>query len=381
MNQEKIGKFICECRKKKNMTQGELAEKLGVSDRTIGNWENGRNMPDLSLFKPICDELGITINELLSGEKIKKDIYQEKLEENIINTIDYSNKKIRVSNNILGISLIIIGLLLSFSAVCIFPSDSSWGSIYSIIGTIISIAGLFKLTKKLNIINRLLICTSYFILFMAFLITIDYISVVTLKQIPRFCLLKTSNEIVYECDSIFYNYYEVNSGTKNKYIIIDKEKKYVMDNIPITPFNRTKAGIDNIIKYQNKYLGKNSNTGNLIRNLPLSEYGYDFKIDTSNLGLIIDYHITDWYINDNKYLEKSLVYNAISIFSLIENANYIKFNFSGNSYNVKRSTLEENYPHYQEIKSSKEGFNIYLENKLYDNDFISEMFNKIINNN
>ena len=91
MNQEKIGKFILDCRKKKNMTQSELAEKLGVSDRTIGNWENGRNMPDLSLFKPLCDELDITINELLSGENIKKEKYQEKFEENIINTIDYSN--------------------------------------------------------------------------------------------------------------------------------------------------------------------------------------------------------------------------------------------------------------------------------------------------
>ena len=78
MNQEKIGKFIAECRKKKNMTQQELAEKLGVSDRTVGNWENGRNMPDLSLFKPLCKELEITLNELLSGENLTKENYQEK---------------------------------------------------------------------------------------------------------------------------------------------------------------------------------------------------------------------------------------------------------------------------------------------------------------
>ena len=57
MNQEKIGKFIAECRKNKKMTQSELAEKLGVTDKSIGNWENGRNMPDLSLFKPLCAEL------------------------------------------------------------------------------------------------------------------------------------------------------------------------------------------------------------------------------------------------------------------------------------------------------------------------------------
>ena len=76
MNQEKIGKFISECRKKKKMTQEQLATKLGVTDKSVGNWENGRNMPDLSLFKPLCDELGITINELLSGEKISKEKYQ-----------------------------------------------------------------------------------------------------------------------------------------------------------------------------------------------------------------------------------------------------------------------------------------------------------------
>ena len=145
MNQEKIGKFIAECRKNKKMTQSELAEKLGVTDKSIGNWENGRNMPDLSLFKPLCDELDITINELLSGEIIKKEKYQEKFEENIINTIDYSTKKINISINTLGIVLIVLGILISLTAMTIFPSDSSWGSIYSIIGCFISLVGINKL--------------------------------------------------------------------------------------------------------------------------------------------------------------------------------------------------------------------------------------------
>ena len=96
MNQEKIGKFIAKCRKDKKMTQSYLAEKLGVTDKSVGNWENGRNMPDLSLFKPLCDELGITINELLSGEKLNKEEYQEKFEENIINTIESINKNLTV---------------------------------------------------------------------------------------------------------------------------------------------------------------------------------------------------------------------------------------------------------------------------------------------
>ena len=142
MNQEKIGKFIAKCRKEKNLTQSELAEKLGVTDKSIGNWENGRNMPDLSLFKPLCNELGISINDLLSGEKISKDKYQEKLEENIVNTIEYSTKETKKHNKIVVMLLIIFGLLIAFTAITIFPSESTWGSVYSMLGVIIFTIGI-----------------------------------------------------------------------------------------------------------------------------------------------------------------------------------------------------------------------------------------------
>lgn len=112
MDIEKIGKFIAESRKKKNITQQELAEKLGVSDRTIGNWENGRNMPDLSLFKPLCQELDITLNDLISGEKVEEKEYQEKLEENIVNTIKYSNQKVQKIKFICSFIAILLGLIL-----------------------------------------------------------------------------------------------------------------------------------------------------------------------------------------------------------------------------------------------------------------------------
>ena len=94
MNQEKIGKFILSIRKDMNMTQLELAEKLGVSDRTISKWENGRGMPDWSLIKPLCNALNVTINELLSGERITKNDLEEKSELNILNTITYTEKKV-----------------------------------------------------------------------------------------------------------------------------------------------------------------------------------------------------------------------------------------------------------------------------------------------
>lgn len=63
MNQEKIGKFIAERRKEKNMTQEQLAEKMGVTDKTISRWENGKTMPDYSLLKDLCDELDTNVNE------------------------------------------------------------------------------------------------------------------------------------------------------------------------------------------------------------------------------------------------------------------------------------------------------------------------------
>ena len=112
MNQEKIGKFILKLRKEKKMTQQELALKIGVTDRTISKWENGRGMPDLSLMKPLCDELGISINELISGEKINKKEYQDRFEENIFNTINYSQKQIKKTRNKYVIIIVIIVLFL-----------------------------------------------------------------------------------------------------------------------------------------------------------------------------------------------------------------------------------------------------------------------------
>ena len=66
MNQIKIGKFIAECRKKQNLTQSQLAEKLGITDRAISKWENGRAMPDSSLMLDLCSILNISVNDLLS---------------------------------------------------------------------------------------------------------------------------------------------------------------------------------------------------------------------------------------------------------------------------------------------------------------------------
>lgn len=231
MNQEKIGQFISVCRKEQKLTQGELAEKLGVTDKSISNWENGRNMPDLALFKPLCDILNITINDLISGERVGKEKYQDKLEENIINTIDYSNKKVLEKNNLIGIILISFGLLLSFTAMSIFPSESSWGSIYSVFGAIVTLIGISRFTKKLKYTKRVIINFGFFIIFIAMLFIIDYISVVNIKQAPRFTLYKVSSENIIYYDTPFYDVVRCYRDTDKEYYQVISNKSYDVDNI------------------------------------------------------------------------------------------------------------------------------------------------------
>lgn len=84
MNQTEIGKFIAKCRKEKKLTQAQLAEKLNITDRAVSKWETGKSMPDSSIMLELCAILGITVNELLSGEKIDMESYEKKADKNLI---------------------------------------------------------------------------------------------------------------------------------------------------------------------------------------------------------------------------------------------------------------------------------------------------------
>ena len=115
MNQEKIGKFIAECRKEKNLTQVQLAEKLNMSYKSISKWETGRGMPDSSIMLELCNYLGISVNELLSGEHLKEQEYQEKANENIISIAKESDKNRKIKNRIIVVIVaIFLCLLLIF---------------------------------------------------------------------------------------------------------------------------------------------------------------------------------------------------------------------------------------------------------------------------
>lgn len=231
MDQERIGKFIAVCRKEKQITQSELAEQLGVTDRSVSNWENGKNMPDLSLFKPLCEILGITINEFLSGETISKEKYQEKLEENIVNTIDYSTKKMNKYSGILSLIFILFGLFVSLSALVIFPSESSWSSIYSVLGIIIFMIGIARLLKPIKWYKRLLLIIAIFTGTMGVLLFADYFNVKYNKEAPMFRFTTaTTGDVVYY-DTPFYDVYRCYFKEENEYWVIEKNKKPTIEEL------------------------------------------------------------------------------------------------------------------------------------------------------
>lgn len=121
MDQIKIGKFIAQMRKEQSLTQRQLADTIGISDKTVSKWETGNGLPEVSLMMPLCEILRINVNELLSGERLTDSDYQKKAEENMMDLIkerEESKKKIILSiiecflTLLSGITLILLSAIL-----------------------------------------------------------------------------------------------------------------------------------------------------------------------------------------------------------------------------------------------------------------------------
>lgn len=149
MNQIKIGKFIAECRKKNNLTQAQLAEKLNITDRAISKWENGKGMPDSSIMLDLCNELKISVNELLSGEVLEMNGYNAKLEQNLIEMVkqkEQSDKKMLRLEIVVGYISSITFLILIF--VASYIEMQNWIKILLITFGIITFAiGMYNCIK------------------------------------------------------------------------------------------------------------------------------------------------------------------------------------------------------------------------------------------
>ena len=128
MDQLKIGKFIAECRKRENLTQMQLAEKLGITDKAISKWERGIAMPDLSAMLELCDILGISVNELLSGEKISMENNNQKNEQLLLDMAKELEKKNKTIWNAMWIimTVSILGLIGGLAIIAFFMPEGPW---------------------------------------------------------------------------------------------------------------------------------------------------------------------------------------------------------------------------------------------------------------
>ena len=145
MNQEKIGKFIAECRKENGYTQASLAEKLGITDRAVSKWETGKSMPDASIMLELCELLKINANELLTGEHIIMDNYKEAAEQNLIEMRaqeERSNKKLMEAESFLIILTLVASLALIISGVLIAGSNQMIGIVLCSLGSLIVLLGV-----------------------------------------------------------------------------------------------------------------------------------------------------------------------------------------------------------------------------------------------
>lgn len=144
MDQVKIGKFIADCRRKANYTQMQLAEKLGITDRAISKWETGKSLPDSSIMLELCGTLGITVNDLLSGEVVTMDNYNKNLENNLLEMVkqkEEADKRLLALEWVIGIlSCIVIFVPVFLGA--LLPMEDWIRSVIALSGIIPGIVGL-----------------------------------------------------------------------------------------------------------------------------------------------------------------------------------------------------------------------------------------------
>ena len=153
MDQIKIGKFIAECRKKNNLTQMQLAEKLNITDRAISKWENGKGMPDSSIMLDLCNELKISVNELLSGEMIDMKEYDKKAEELLVELAkqdELKNRKLMTSMWTILITNVIFYVVILILAVNTLEEGILLGTIICVSTMIFAIACFIALKYELD---------------------------------------------------------------------------------------------------------------------------------------------------------------------------------------------------------------------------------------
>lgn len=224
MNQKKIGLFLKTLRKEKNITQEVLAEKLNVSSRTVSRWETGSNMPDISLLVELSEFYQVSIPEIINGER-KSDKMNQETKDTAIKMAEYSKNELNTEKRkIISALLMIFGVFIIISALAIFPNESSWGSIYAIIGGAILTVGIYLKIKSVLVkrVSRILSVIGCVIVLFGIFTVSDYIAVSQFQQVPRFSYEKSYGEDIVEHKTLFYSVIQKNPGTVNESIEIVK---------------------------------------------------------------------------------------------------------------------------------------------------------------
>lgn len=149
MDQLKIGKFIAECRKKKNLTQMQLAEKLNITDRAVSKWETGKSLPDSSIMLELCKLLEISVNDLLSGEVVTMENYNKEMENRLIEMIkqkEESDKRLLTLEWVIGILSVIIILVPTIVAAYV-PMEEWLRIVVAFSGFVPGLVGIFYAVK------------------------------------------------------------------------------------------------------------------------------------------------------------------------------------------------------------------------------------------
>lgn len=224
MDQKKIGQFLKALRKEKNITQEALAEELNVSGRTVSRWETGSNMPDISLLAELSAFYHVSISEIIAGERKGEEMNQE-ARNTAVSMAEYSKHELRAERKrIISVLLMASGVFIICSALAVFPSESSWGSIYATLGAILLTAGVYfriKTVLQRRSLRLLSAAGCAAALFALFTVS-DYIAVSEFHQVPRFSYVKSYGNDIVEHKTLFYTVVQKNPGAANESVEIVK---------------------------------------------------------------------------------------------------------------------------------------------------------------
>lgn len=199
-----IGKFIQEIRKEKGLTQKELAELIGVSDKTISKWETGNSSPDTSMLMSLSEALEITVNELLSAEKISPENYSMKAEETIMTLMkeNEAGKRTHLISQIIGLLLIILAFVLIFAisagteTIALFLDSASFVFLLIISVGVVLLSGARDRESVLMLLSKTVIPIGIVIAIVSFIIFMALINDLSVIG-PNLCVIMLS--ILYSC--------------------------------------------------------------------------------------------------------------------------------------------------------------------------------------